>query len=65
MIIYILQAIVDKVGLQEYINPTAGSAAVAFAVNEMAEIVRFPFVVMTTPAVATWWRTLREGKEEE
>jgi hypothetical protein len=31
----------------------------------MAEVVRFPFVVMTTPAVATWWRTLREGKEEE
>jgi hypothetical protein len=54
-----VEAIVSYAGLHEYINPTAGSAAVAFAVNEMTEIVRFPFVIMTTPAVAAWWRSVR------
>jgi hypothetical protein len=51
-----------QMGIDRYVHidsldPQYGNIAIAFAINEALEIVRFPFVVSTTPAVANWWRS--------
>lgn len=54
-----------QMGIDQYIHvdsldPTYGNIAIAVAINEALEIVRFPFVVSTTPRVANWWRSRRK-----
>lgn len=39
----------DKIG------PAHGNVAVAIVLNEVAELVRFPFVLATVPKVTAWW----------
>jgi hypothetical protein len=46
-------------------DPALVNFVVAMEINELCEIVRFPLVVMTTPAVSGWWRSGRPELTEE
>ena len=41
------------------LDPAHGNVAAAIVLNEVAELVRFPLVVATVPAVTRWWEGAR------
>ena len=41
------------------INPTLGNVAMVVALNEVLEVVRFPFALATLPYVTKWWERVR------
>lgn len=41
------------------LDPAHGNVAAAIVLNEVAELVRFPLVVATVPAVTRWWEGVR------
>ena len=41
------------------LDPAHGNVAVALLLNECAELIRFPLVVATVPAVTRWWERVR------
>ena len=51
--------------LEDYVSPTAGNVAVAVAVNELLEVVRFPFTIATTPRIARWWKERRRARVDD
>lgn len=54
-------AVDDALGwdLASRVDPSLGLVAVSVALNELLEVVRFPFCVATTPAVARRWQAFR------
>jgi FAM210A/B-like domain len=56
-------------GVAEYlpldsIKPEHGTFAVAFALNEVLEIVRLPFAAATTPMVVRYWERSKQAKTD-
>jgi len=60
-----IETVLAYLSLQDHVSPTAGNVAVAVAVNEALEVVRFPFTVATTPRVARWWNDRRRRKHDD
>ena len=44
------------------ITPSQGNVAVAIVLNEMVEVVRFPFCVATIPKVVKRWENFKNGR---
>eukprot|EP00750_Incisomonas_marina_P030142 INCI7305.1.p1 GENE.INCI7305.1~~INCI7305.1.p1 ORF type:complete len:195 (+),score=21.37 INCI7305.1:212-796(+) len=59
-----IAAVDDALGwsLASRIDPSLGLVAVSVALNELLEIVRFPFCVATTPAIARRWKAFRSAR---
>ncbi|CAJ1328184.1 unnamed protein product [Effrenium voratum] len=60
-----LRPLFEKMGMDQYfenIDPTAGNIALAFAVNELLEAVRFPFVIATSGPIIRLAARLRPVK---
>ena len=59
-----VEAVDEALGsdLASRFNPSLGRVAVAVAVNELCEFVRFPVVLATTPMVVRQWEAWRGKK---